>query len=273
MARFALVALLLAACASTPRPAAPGTSAPARYTMQPVKLHGGEGRHSASQSWTTVSGALELAGDRATLQLEMQTDRSHIHCPKAWRDGAVHTMQACAPDDAKDTRTRQRLALTGEARREGGTLILGLRDGDRRIGLRCDEASIGLACAIDDDRTLFAGPGDRPDRLVFATAARKQYRLEPIALPSGEQLQGRLTLAADASRIELALDGKPPIVLPGSAFWAPAGLVVEARTSPTRTWVMSCKDIADRLECEATADRSVLGLSDHLYGPAVFVAN
>jgi hypothetical protein len=179
MARFAWLALVAAtaaaaaACAGPVRPAITGNrnDAATRYTMQPVMLRGGEGPHSASHSSTVVAGTLELAGGRAALRLELQTARSYIRCPKEWRDGTVSTMQACAPDDAKDSTTNSRIGLAGEARWEAGTLSARLRDGGRTIGLRCDRTSTGLQCAIEGDSTLFEGPGERPERLVFELGA------------------------------------------------------------------------------------------------------
>src|SRR5512143_147291 len=161
MSRIACLALVLAACSSAPRPIANSSSVPTRYALEPLQLHGGEGMHSMSQSWTTVAGSLEMHAKQATLHLAMTTERSFVHCPKEWQDGSVSTMQACAPPDAKDTTSTASLALTGETRRENGQLVISVREDDRAATLACDEHGRTLACTIDDDYTLFGRVGAR----------------------------------------------------------------------------------------------------------------
>ena len=242
--------------------------------MQPLKVDGEHGPHSASHRWMYVTGALELAEDRAKVRLEIQVDQSYIRCPKAWQNGPMRTMQACASDDVNDTRTRQVIELTGDARQDGGGLEADLRGGeDLSLGLRCTPVNLGLGCAVTDDTTVFYTRGNRPRRIVFAASSSKQYRIEPIALADGGQMSGKVTLDAEAALVEVELDGKPPAVLPGAFYWTPAGLIIEARTEPTRTFTMTCKDVANRLECDVTAYRTLPGQQGYLHTPAVLVAD
>jgi hypothetical protein len=163
MFRIASTALLLVACASAPRPLSNTNSTPTRYTLEPVRLHGGEGMHSMSQSWTTVAGSLEMSQMKATLKLDMTTSRSFIHCPA----NMGNTMQACAPPDAKDTTSTRSLALTGDARHENGRLVISVREDDQAATLTCDESGKTLSCTVDDEYTLFSRVGQRPDKITF----------------------------------------------------------------------------------------------------------
>ena len=164
--RFAWLALL-AACSSAPHPIANRSTAPTRYALQPLQLHGGEGMHSASQSWTAVSGALEIAADdHATLALTLSTARAFIQCPKP--DVAnVRTMQACAPPGSKGIATASKLVLDGSSRWHDGTLTVTVRKDDTAATLTCSEHGHVLDCSYEDDYTLFGNVGQRPQRIVF----------------------------------------------------------------------------------------------------------
>src|SRR5262249_3209951 len=107
MIRIASFAVLLAACASAPQPIHNTNATPTRYKLEPVRLHGGEGRHSMAQSWTTVAGSLELSKLGATLNLDMTFETSFVHCNPELMG---NTMQACAPPDAKDKTSTRTLA-------------------------------------------------------------------------------------------------------------------------------------------------------------------
>jgi len=164
MVRIASFAVLLAACSSAPRPIHNTNSTPTRYTLEPMRLHGGEGRHSMAQSWTTVAGSLELSQMKATLNLDMTVETSFVHCN---RELMGNTMQACAPPDAKDKTSTRTLALTGDARHENGQLVISVREDDQAATLTCDETSKQLTCSVDDEYTLFGRVGQRPDRVTF----------------------------------------------------------------------------------------------------------
>lgn len=172
MFRIASFALLLAACASAPRPLTNTNSTPTRYTLEPVRLHGGEGMHSMAQSWTTVAGSLEMSQMKATLRLDMTVETSFVHCNPALMG---NTMQACAPPDAKDETSTRSLALTGDARHENGRLVITVREDDQAATLTCDETSKQLACSIDDEYTLFGRVGQRPGKVLFHVSAPDSF--------------------------------------------------------------------------------------------------
>lgn len=177
--RIALLSSVVAACAGAPRPTSPAAlsnqgPATAHFTMQPLEMFGAEGLHSASRTFTTVTGALELTGDRAALRLELEDTRSPIRCPKAWREGKVRVIQACASDDAEPSTSRQVLAFTGAVRWDAGKLSTTLRHEHDRVALACDEVPAGLSCALEPETTMFQGHGPlrvSPTRLEFSTVA------------------------------------------------------------------------------------------------------
>lgn len=240
--------------------------------MQPLKISDDQRVHRGPHLWQYVTGALEVAEGRARVRLEIQHDRSEIRCPKAWQHGPMRTMQACVFEGAKDARARHVVELAGDVRGGGGLEVDLHGDEDLRLGLRCTRADVGLSCAVTDDTTVFYSRGNLPRRIVFSTAARTSYRLEPIALASGAQLEGTVTLDAEAALIELELDGTPAGVLPAAFYWTPAGLIIEARPEPASTFTMACKDVANRLECDVTAYRTVPGQQGYLHSAAVLVA-
>ena len=142
--------------------------------MQSLDMFGHEGLHSASHTFTTVTGALELTGDRAALRLELEDTRSPVRCPKAWREGKVRVLQACASDDAEPSTSRQVLAFTGAVRRDAGKLSTTLRHAHDRVVLACDEVPAGLSCALEPETTMFQGHGplrEPPTRLEFSPVA------------------------------------------------------------------------------------------------------
>jgi len=181
IARFALLSSLVAACAGAPRstsPAGLSNQGPAadHFTMQSLEMFGDEGLHSASHTFTTVTGALELTGDRAALRLELEDTRSPVGCPKAWREGKVHVLQACASDDAEPSTSRQVLAFTGAVRRDAGKLSTTLRHEHDRVVLACDQMPAGLSCALEPETTMFQGHGQlhvTPTRLEFSMVAAR----------------------------------------------------------------------------------------------------
>lgn len=165
MSRLALFALL-AACSSAPRPISNTSVSPTRYALQPLRLHGGEGMHSASQSWTTISGALEVHGDKTTLALTLSTARGFIQCPDP--DVAnVTTMQACAPPGSKRIASSSELVLEGFSRWQNGALTITVRKDDTAATFTCREHGHSLECSYEDDYTLFGSVGQRPQRIVF----------------------------------------------------------------------------------------------------------
>jgi len=120
MSRLALIVLLAsAACSSTPSPVGP-SSAPVHYTMQ---------------KWSTYTGKLALATDKATLTLQNAS-------------GTPNT-------------------LDGETRWENGKLMISVRQDDVGVTFTCDASSSQLQCTYEDDYTLFGNVGGRPQRIVF----------------------------------------------------------------------------------------------------------
>jgi len=263
---------LLAACATSPHPIANTSREPTRYPLQPIRLRGGEGLHSAWHSSTLVTGTLELVAERVALHLALATDESPVHCPPNLQGTSL---QACAPSDARSTRSTTSLELEGDARWSGDTLTAHLHRDTLRAELRCTESVLGLSCALEPGNGLLGrGPGDHPDRFVFATAPQQRFELDATKLSTGEQVDATLVLdATSEARLEVRVDGRPVEALAGSFNWTAGGFVVQAQTSPTRTWSMYCKETPGArpaLACEVTADRSVFGTADHLVGPTVF---
>ena len=164
MFRIASAALLVAACATTPRPIQNTNHTPQRYTLEPMQLHGGEGLHSMSQSWTTVKGSLVMQQLQATLTLDMTTQTSFIHCPEQMQGVS---MQACAPPDSKDQESSHTIAMSGDAHHENGQLVITVRKDDLAATLTCAEQGSSLECAFDDDYTLFSRVGQRPGTVTF----------------------------------------------------------------------------------------------------------
>ena len=117
-----------------------------------------------AQSWTTVEGSLEMSQMKATLRLDMTFQTSFVHCNQALMG---NTMQACAPPDAQDKTSTRSLALTGDARRENGQLVISVREDDQAATLTCDESGKTLACTVDDEYTLFGRVGQRPGKVLF----------------------------------------------------------------------------------------------------------
>jgi hypothetical protein len=264
---------LLVACGATPHPIANAARDPARYPLQPISLSGGEGLHSAWHSSTLVTGTLELAAERAALHLALTTDASPVHCSP---DMQGTSLQACAPADARSSRSTTSLEFDGDVAWSGDVVIASLHRGDLHAELRCTESVLGLACALEPGRDLLGrGPGDHPQRFVFATASEQRFELDATKLTTGQEVGATLVLdATSKARLEVNVDGVPVEALDGSFRWTAAGFVVQAQTSPTRTWSMSCKETPGTrpaLACEVTADRSVFGTTDHLVGPTVFV--
>ena len=165
MHRFTFV--LLAACGGSRPASAPVTNLAetARYSLEPVRVSGGEGRHSASRSSTTISGVLEVRAQQATLRLELATERAPIRCPD--NDGSGATRQACAPADAQPSSSTTSLVLTGSSRWERGTLTIAVRKDDRAATLTCSEAASGLDCAVETGSTLVDDVAEQPGRLVL----------------------------------------------------------------------------------------------------------
>ena len=263
MHRFAVLAVVAACATSAPsHPTARPAPASIRYTLQPIQLFGGEGRHSSSQSSTMVTGALELVGDEATLTLGYDTFHTYVYCPTEM--AGTTTMQACADDHAKPYSTSNTGTLRGPVVRSGKQLEMRVRAKADSVALVCDESFVGLTCAVQEGERVIVG--DHLTHMVFATAGAKRYAIAPRVLDDGSALAGTIEMIAGEVTVALVLDGGAPIILPGRVFWAPAGLIVDAQTSPTRTFNLACHDAPRGLACEVTADRSVLGKPDHIYG-------
>ena len=121
--------------------------------------------HSISQSWTSVSGALDIAADKATLALTLSTARSFIGCPTDMR-GFEHTMQACAPPGTKNIASAFKLVLAGSSHWHDGMLTFTVRKGDARATFTCTETGHALECTYEDEYTLFA-IGEHPQHVHF----------------------------------------------------------------------------------------------------------
>lgn len=118
MLRYSL--LLLAACAgSAPtKPKLANTQPTTTYQLQPLRVLGNEGRHSASHSTSDIAGSLELVGDRARLTLAISTSTGYVSCPKDRKFWPQH--QACIENPPNgDGTSRSALVLAGRAIRTG----------------------------------------------------------------------------------------------------------------------------------------------------------
>jgi hypothetical protein len=264
-----LLVLALGACGGPARPAPITNTAPAtRYTLQPLRSHGGEGRHSPWQSWSTLAGTLELAGGRAKLELQRTTESSPIMC--SGKDGFVGVQQ-CAPPDSQPSTSTQVVTLTGDVRSEAGALVIDLRDASKRLALSCTEAFLGYRCAVTAHDGVFSPIGHTPSQLVLSVPAPRTYALQPTRSAAGKTLTGSLTIEpAATATIVLSIDSGA-VTLRASVQRSPAGLVVQAG-EPASALQLVCDDQDTQLTCDLTADRHVLGEADHLYGNVVFVA-
>jgi hypothetical protein len=271
IASLPLLASLVACSAPARTPTTTNHAPSTVYTLMPVGLGGGEGRHSASHSSTGVNGTLEISGGEATLSLAFDTFIGHVRCPEEMRTGRVYTMQQCASDDMKDTSTTSSLVLRGQIRTEYGTMIVDLRTGrDGALEMTCRESFLGLACTIDSS-TLFQSPGDVPHSLAFMTPGAKRFAITPTDVKDVGRVAGTLDITGGTISLALGVDGGPLTVLPGHATYHDHGIVLTAQTSPTRNLSAVCKVDADRLKCEVTGDRSILGKPEHIYSDMVLV--
>jgi hypothetical protein len=258
--------LLVAACSSPARAPLGHQSATTRLSLQPIKLFGGEGRHSARHASSLVRGALELRGESATLVLDVDQEVSHVRCPP---ELVGKTMQQCADNSMRDARTQSKLTLRGEVRFADSGFSGRLTNGDRQLALTCRETVVGYACELGD-QTVWGPIGDRPARLVFVRpAAHRHYDLAPARLPdpSGDvDVDGTLVMGEDTATLALAINGgqRATFVLP--LFWAPAGVVMQGRGVS-----LICTDADDKLACDLGADPGVFA-RPAFTGPVSFVA-
>jgi hypothetical protein len=262
MPRLACTLLaLVTACGATRSPAPITNARPAtRYALQPIWLHGGMGHHSAFQTWTMLSGSLEVAGSRVTLQLAAQNDTSPIHC-----GGEYVGMQQCAPPDSKfESRTDTR-AFTGDARWDAGTLRVDLTQDKVKLSLACNDTLAGYACAITSEQGFRNPIGDNPTRFVFAPLVTRRFELQPVRSGSGTEVTGTLMLRPDATAQVVLTTATKTVTREATLRWAPAGLVVSAGPALS-SLTLSCDERAALLACHLTADRTVLGDADHLIG-------
>lgn len=266
-----LVALLVtAACATPARPiSAPPANVESigRYTLLPLYVRGSEGRHSASHSSTIVGGELRVIGERAELDLSFDHVVGFVRCPA----GRPMTMQACAPRDAEDSRTTSRRVLRGSARTENGTLRLTVAAETDRMTIACSESFLGLACAIEET-TMFGVGVIAPHTMAFVSPGTKRFTIAPTAVKDVGSVTGTLALEGNGTlAMTLALDGGAPTTLPGGATWQDHGISLRAETSPTRNLGARCTVDGDRLACDVTGDRSILGKPEHIYGQMLLV--
>lgn len=253
--------VVAAACAANPAPAPIVANAKpvARYTLQPLHLHDGMGRHSSFQSWTTVTGSLEIDRSRVTLTLTHRQDVSPVFCPDRYVG-----MQACAPRDATATTHTHRRVLTGDGRWDAGVLRVEVAHEKTRMVLACSDVAVGYACSVErDDGQRFIG--DKPTRYVFAAPAPRTFALVPVKSAAGADVTGAITLRPDATaEVTLATDAKA-ISWPATVQWTGAGMLVTAGP-PLSRLTFICSERTTELGCEVSADRSVLGEPDHLTG-------
>lgn len=279
---IASLSLLLAACAAPARtPAQPANAVPtAQYSLLPLSVRGSEGMHSASHSSTTIGGVLSITGERAELVLDLDTFVGFVRCPEEMQTGKVHTMQACAPEGAKDTRTASKRVMRGSARTENGALVVSVageedardrRIEPHRISLACRDSFLGLSCSITETN-LFGVGVIEPHTMAFLTPGTKRFAIAPATVKDVGLVGGSLALDA-GGRISLALsvDGGEPTTLPGSASWMDHGISLQAQTAPTRNLSALCTLDGDALACEVTGDRSILGKPEHIYSTLRFV--
>jgi hypothetical protein len=180
-----LVLVLVAACAGAPAPRPVASTPPAatRYQLGPIHVDGGEGHHSASHSEWTVTGTLTLAGDRAELVLDQDGFVGYVHCPPAFTDGTVHTMQQCARPTDRDQHFTAQRRLAGTALEIAGGVAVTISPpypachyadatGKLRtcdVVLTCIADAAGLECTHSDSITLWNAPRG-PDTLRFTRA-------------------------------------------------------------------------------------------------------
>ncbi len=255
------LAIALAACASarsTPTPTVTNAKPSTRYALQPIWLHGGMGRHSAFQSWATMTGTLEVAGAHATLWLATRTDTSPILCA-----GEHVGMQQCAPPGSKFSSSTTTRVLKGDARWDAGTLRVDLASESVKLSLACNDTPLGYACAITGDENFRSPFGDNPARFVFAPLAARTFELLPVQSAGGVEVTGSLTLRADATAQITLTRAAKTVTREASLRWAPAGFVVDAGPALSAL-MLRCDERGAVVACELSADRSVLGEADHL---------
>gem|GEM_PF-6266739 len=255
------------------------TVATARYTLMPLALRGGEGRHSMSQSSTAVTGVLNVTGDRAELALGFDTYIGYVHCPEEMRNGTWTTMQQCAPEGAKDVRTGSKVILTGSARTANGALVVSVAgeqdQRDRRIqparlSLTCRDSYLGMTCSIAETN-MFGLQLNAPHTLAFLTPGTKRFAITPTQVKDVGLVSGSLAIEGGTIAMTLAVDDGEPTTLPGTAAWQDHGISLSAQTSPTRNLGARCALDGDRLTCEVTGDRSILGKPEHIYSQMLLV--
>jgi hypothetical protein len=277
MHRPPLLALLVSiasfGCSQSPAPTRIPTNhaSPKTYELLPLAVSGGEGRHSASHSSTTITGSLALEGANATLSLKLSTFTGHVRCN--WNG---QSRQACASPGTKDTTTTDAWILRGELRPDRGALTGTLRDDKHSIALTCAPSFIGLACSITGQPFGFHRP--QPTTLAFAVPSPKRFELVPIDVAGVGRVAGAIEMTnARSIVVSLSVDHDPPTRLPGTIVHQDAdggghGLLVTAQTSPTRTFSARCKIVNDNLACDLSVDRSVLGKPDHVSSTTVWQA-
>lgn len=279
--KLALLAASLAsltACSTAARAPVqpPANSIPStRYTLVPLALRGNEGMHSASHSSTSVTGALTVTGDRAELVLESDSFVSYVYCSP---ELAAHSMQQCASPDARPSHHVSQRVLRGTTRAEDGALVLALAseahargDHGSTLELTCRDSYLGLACTIGATDLFGFGVMAKPSTMAFATPGTKRLAIVPVQVKDVGLVTGSLAMDGGAIALTLAVDGGAPTTLPGTAAWVDHGVALSAQTSPTRNLGASCTVEGDRLRCEVTGDRSILGKPEHIYSEMTLV--
>lgn len=281
LSSLASLVAVLAACGAPSRTvqAPTNTVATARYTLMPLAMRGNEGRHSMSHSSTEVTGVLNVTGDRAELALGFDTFVGYVHCPEEMRTGKWTTMQQCAPEGTKDVRTDSKVILTGSARTADGALVVSVvgeqNQRDRRIEpprltLTCRDSYLGMACSIDETN-MFGFGTNRPHTLAFLTPGTKRFAITPTQVKDVGLVSGSLAIDGGLIAMTLAVDGGAPTTLPGTVAWQDRSISLSAQTSPTRNLGAHCTVDGDRLNCEVTGDRSILGKPEHISSQMLLV--
>lgn len=276
--------LLVLGCtqARTPTVQTPKNIEPtATYSMFPLFVRGSEGMHSMSHSSTNIRGALRVTGDRAELELGFDTFVGFVHCPEEMRTGKVITMQACAPEGQKDIQTKSKTVLRGSARtQKDGALVVSVvgeqNQRDRRIepmriSLLCRESYLGLACSITETN-MFGFGVIEPHTMAFLSPGTKRFAITATDVKDVGSVSGSLAIEEDGrASVTLAVDGGQPTMLPGNVQWQDHGFSLRAETAPTRNLSGGCTVDGDRLSCDITGDRSILGKAEHLYSQMLLV--
>jgi hypothetical protein len=163
MLRFAcLVSLVACATPVTPKPApAPlaNVQPTTTYRMRPLeRVPGPEGRHSASHTYTDVTGTLELTGDRARYTMNISAQTGYVRCPEPMTEQWPHR-QACIPASqggGTSQTSRQTFAIDGTATRRDGALVIVFAKGkpDQELTLACTEGGGVLLCKPNPPHTF-----------------------------------------------------------------------------------------------------------------------